>query len=101
VIPLLPIAVTDDVAAMRELVSEEMALYNRMPSYQAMLEREGASGAGETGLFGSRAEVEDALGRLADAGATDFGAILFGSEDEQDATRELLRDLSPIKEVTR
>jgi 5,10-methylenetetrahydromethanopterin reductase len=101
VIPLLPIAVTDDVPAMRELVSEEMALYNRMPSYQAMLDREGASGAGETGLFGSRAEVEDALGRLAGVGATDFGAILFGSEDEQDATRELLRDLSPIKEVTR
>lgn len=101
VIPLMPVAVTDDVPAMRERVSEEMAIYNRMPSYQAMLAREGASGAGETGLFGSRAEVEDALGRLADAGATDFGAILFGSEDEQDATRELLRDLSPIQEVSR
>jgi 5,10-methylenetetrahydromethanopterin reductase len=101
VIPLMPIAVTADAAAMRERVSEEMAIYDRMPSYQAMLAREGVSSAGETGLFGPRAEVEDALGRLADAGATDFGAILFGSEDEQAATREFLRDLSPIKEVTR
>ena len=101
VIPLLPVAVTDDVAAMRERVSEEMAIYHRMTSYRAMLDREGVESAGETGLFGSRAEVEDALGRLGEAGATDFGAILFGSPDEQDATRELLRDLSPIPEVSR
>ena len=101
VIPLMPIAVTGDAAAMRERVSEEMAIYHRMPSYQAMLAREGARSAGETGLFGSRAEVEDALGRLADAGATDFGAILFGTDDERDATRELLRHLSPTKEVSR
>jgi 5,10-methylenetetrahydromethanopterin reductase len=94
VIPLMPIAVTRDVAAMRERVSEEMAIYHRMPSYQAMLEREGVKSAGETGLFGSRDEVEEALGRLADAGATDFGAILFGDDDEQEATRELLTDAS-------
>jgi 5,10-methylenetetrahydromethanopterin reductase len=94
VIPLMPIAVTSDATAMRERVSEEMAVYHRMPSYQAMLEREGVKSAGETGLFGSRAEVEEALGRLDDAGATDFGAILFGSEDEQDATRELLTELA-------
>lgn len=101
VIPLMPVAVTGDAAAMRERVSEEMAIYHRMPSYQAMLAREGASGAGETGVFGTRAELEDALGRLAEAGATDFGAILFGTDDEQEATRELLRDLSPTKEVSR
>jgi 5,10-methylenetetrahydromethanopterin reductase len=94
VIPLMPIAVTSDVAAMRDRVSEEMAVYHRMPSYQAMLEREGVKSAGETGLFGSRAEVEDALGRLDEAGATDFGAILFGSEDEQEATRDLLRSVA-------
>jgi hypothetical protein len=97
----MPIAVTAGVAAMRERVSEEMAIYHRMPSYQAMLEREGATGAGEIGLLGSRDEVEDALGRLGEAGVTDLGAILFGSEDEQDATRELLSDLSPTREVSR
>src|SRR5919206_3957318 len=31
VIPLMPIAVTADVAAMRERVTEEMAIYHRMP----------------------------------------------------------------------
>jgi 5,10-methylenetetrahydromethanopterin reductase len=101
VIALMPIAVTADVAATRERVSEEMAIYHRMPSYQAMLAREGATSAGETGLLGSRDEVEDALGRLGEAGVTDFGAILFGSEDEQEATRELLRELSPTREVSR
>jgi 5,10-methylenetetrahydromethanopterin reductase len=92
VIPLMPIAVTCDVAAMRDQVSEEMAIYHRMPSYRAMLEREGVKTAGETGLFGSRDDVEEALGRLAEAGATDFGAILFGDDDEQEATRELLAE---------
>ena len=101
VIALMPIAVTADVAAMRERVSEEMAIYHRMPSYQAMLEREGAKSAGETGLLGSRDEVEDAIGRLGEAGVTDLGAILFGSEDEQDRTRQLLSDLSPTREVSR
>jgi 5,10-methylenetetrahydromethanopterin reductase len=101
VIPLMPIAVTDDVAAMRERVSEEMAIYHRIPSYQAMLEREGVKSAGETGLFGPRPELEDALERLGEAGATDFGAILFGSEDEQDATRELLSELARSSEPAR
>lgn len=101
VIALMPVALTGDVPAMRERVSEEMAIYQRMPSYQAMLEREGAKSAGETGLLGSRDEVEDAIGRLGQAGVTDLGAILFGSEDEQDRTRELLSDLSPTREVSR
>jgi 5,10-methylenetetrahydromethanopterin reductase len=100
VIPLMPVAVTRDAGAMRERVTEEMAIYHRMPSYQAMLEREGARNAGETGLFGSRAEVEDALGYLAEAGATDFGAILFGDDDEQEATRELLRHLAATPAAT-
>jgi 5,10-methylenetetrahydromethanopterin reductase len=94
VIALMPIAVTKNVRAARERVTDEMAVYHRMPSYQAMLEREGVTTAGETGLFGSRAQVEGALHQLEEAGATDFGAIVFGTADEQDATRELLRDLA-------
>lgn len=101
VIALMPLAVTRDPAALRERVTREMSIYHRMPSYQAMLDREGVRTAGETGLIGSRAELEDALGRLRNCGVTDLGAILFGSEDERDATRELLRDLSPTPEVSR
>ena len=90
----MPIAVTGNVEAIRDRVTEEMATYHRMPSYQAMLEREGVQTAGETGLFGSRDQVAEALGRLEQAGVTDFGAILFGDDDEQEATRELLSDLA-------
>jgi 5,10-methylenetetrahydromethanopterin reductase len=93
IIALMPVAVTRDVTAMRERVNREMAIYHEMPSYRAMLEREGVSTAGEIGLFGSRDEVEDALGRLGQD-ATDFGAILFGNDDEQEATRELLSELA-------
>jgi hypothetical protein len=82
---------------MQERVTAEMAVYQGMPSYQAMLEREGVSTAGETGLFGSRQQVAEALHELDEAGATDFGAILFGTEEEQAATRELLRDLAATR----
>ena len=97
VIPLMPVAVTENVRAMQERVTAEMAVYQGMPSYQAMLEREGVSTAGETGLFGSRQQVAEALHELDEAGATDFGAILFGTEEEQAATRELLRDLAATR----
>jgi 5,10-methylenetetrahydromethanopterin reductase len=99
VIALMPIAVTRDVAAIRDRVNHEMAIYHRMPSYQAMLDREGVSTAGEIGLFGSRDEVEEALGRLDRDGATDFGAILVGTEDEQETTREVLRELASREQV--
>ena len=100
VVALLPVAVTGAVGAMRATVADAMALYQRMPSYQAVLEREGAETAGDIGILGSRGEVEDALGRLAEAGATDLGAILFGDEDERAATRELLSELSPTEELS-
>jgi 5,10-methylenetetrahydromethanopterin reductase len=96
VIPLVPIAVTKDVRGMRERVSEQMSFYPTMPSYQAMLEREGATTAGEIGLFGSPSQVEEALHELDAAGATDFGAILFGTHDEEEATRGLLREMAKI-----
>ena len=90
IIALMPVAVTGERRRLHQTITEEMAIYHHMPSYQAMLEREGASEAGDIALLGSAGEVEDALNRLEDAGVTDFGAILFGTDDEQEATRELL-----------
>lgn len=42
----LPIAVTDDVAAAREKIAKELVIYGMLPSYRAMLDREGVEGPG-------------------------------------------------------
>jgi F420-dependent oxidoreductase-like protein len=88
----LPIVVTDDVAATTEAVNTSLAVYGTLPSYQAMLEREGASSPADVGLLGSREQVLEKLNGLAEAGVTEFSAAISGSARERDATYEVLLD---------
>jgi F420-dependent oxidoreductase-like protein len=87
----LPICITGDVAAARERAARAMALYGQLPSYRAMLDREGAEGPADVMLAGTEAEVERQLADLEDAGATDFTAAPTGSQDDQRRTLEFLR----------
>jgi F420-dependent oxidoreductase-like protein len=91
VIAAFPVCVTDDVAAARERAATVFAVYGQLPSYRAMLDREGAAGAADIAIVGTAAEVIDQIGRLAGIGVTDFAAVEFGgSPDEVDATRAAL-----------
>ena len=45
----LPIALVRDAAAARETASKQFAIYGQLPSYRAMLDREGAADAGRRG----------------------------------------------------
>lgn len=87
----LPICITNDVAAARERAARALANYNQLPSYRAMLDREGADGPADVLLAGSESDVERALARIEDAGATDFTAAPLGSRDEQLRTIEFLQ----------
>lgn len=90
----LPICVTDDADAARERAARVFAVYGHLPSYRAMLDREGASGPADVALVGDEATVRSGVERLADAGVTDFLAAEFGtSESERSRTRDLLRSL--------
>ena len=63
-------------------------VYGQLPSYRAMLDREGAAGAADIAIVGSADEVTDRIGALADLGVTDFAAVEFGGDpDEVAATR--------------
>lgn len=89
----LPIAVTREVAAARESASRLFQIYGHLPSYRAMLDREGASGPADVAIVGDEADVGEQLERLAAAGATDFLAAPFPVDGDGDAsarTRELL-----------
>lgn len=87
----LPICITNDVAAARERAARTLANYNQLPSYKAMLDREGVDGPADVLLAGSEAEVERELQRIEQAGATDFTAAPTGSRDEQLRTLEFLQ----------
>jgi 5,10-methylenetetrahydromethanopterin reductase len=91
VIAALPVCVTDDVDAARERAAKVFAVYGQLPSYRAMLDREGAGGAEDIAIIGGAGEVIDRIGALAAIGVTDFAAVEFGGDpDEVAATRGAL-----------
>ena len=72
----LPIVLTDEVDAAREKIARSLAIYGQLPSYRAMLEREGHRGPGDAALVGDEAQLREQLRRLRDAGVTDFNASI-------------------------
>jgi alkanesulfonate monooxygenase SsuD/methylene tetrahydromethanopterin reductase-like flavin-dependent oxidoreductase (luciferase family) len=85
--------VTDDVEAAREKASAVFAIYGQLPSYRAMLDREGAGGPADVAIVGTDAEVKAQVRRLADIGVTDFCAAPFGSADQMRASVDALASL--------
>ncbi|MEP1123872.1 MAG: TIGR03564 family F420-dependent LLM class oxidoreductase [Ilumatobacter sp.] len=95
IIATLPICVTDDPAAVRRVLTANTTMYAQLPSYRAMLEREGVSDTGDLAMVGSEDEVEERVAALATAGVTDYGASEFGlNSDDRARTRALLRRLA-------
>lgn len=86
----LPVCVTGERDAAREKAAETFAVYGHLPSYRAMLDREGASGPADVGIIGSETELKAQLRRLADIGVTDFCGAPFGSAQEVRASTEAL-----------
>lgn len=94
VIAALPVCVTDDRAAAAGRAAEVFAIYGQLPSYRAMLDREGAATVADIAITGGEAEVADRIGALAAIGVTDFAAVAFpGNPDEAARTRAVLTSL--------
>jgi alkanesulfonate monooxygenase SsuD/methylene tetrahydromethanopterin reductase-like flavin-dependent oxidoreductase (luciferase family) len=89
----LPICITENVDAARERAAKEFQVYGFLPSYRAMLDREGAEGPADVAIVGDDATVEKHVRALADAGVTEFAASIFGSREERTRTRALLQSM--------
>jgi F420-dependent oxidoreductase-like protein len=89
----LPVCVTDDPETARERVAEFLVMYGGLPSYRAMLDREGASGPEDIAVIGSAAEVADRLTGVSESGVTTIAASEVGDPDELAATRDVLVSL--------
>jgi 5,10-methylenetetrahydromethanopterin reductase len=89
----LPISVTGDPDGARAQAAQTFAVYGTLPSYRAMLEREGAASPGDVAVVGDEAAVAAQVRHLAAIGVTDFQAFPFGSADEVATTVALLAQL--------
>ena len=88
-----PVCVTDDVDAARVNAAQTFAIYGTLPSYRAMLDREGAEGPGDVAIVGDEDAVAAQVAAIGDLGVTDLVASIFGSKDERDRTYAFLSTL--------
>lgn len=90
-----PCLVTDDADAGRALAARVFELYGALPSYRAMLDREGWATPAHAAVVGNEAAVTAELARYRNAGVTDFAAVEFDTDPSASRrTRELLASLN-------
>src|SRR4029078_6687882 len=93
----LPVCVTDDAAAAKDMAAKAFVMYGGLPNYRRMLDKEGVAGPADVAVVGNEAEVEAQLRAVASAGATDLIAPIFPSGADAPAsmarTRALLKSL--------
>lgn len=77
----LPLCLTDDVDGAREQIGKSLEVYGMLPSYRAMLDREGVSGPAELSIVGDEATLRADIARLRDVGVTDFNAAVIAVGD--------------------
>ncbi len=88
----VPISLARDPAAARAACDATFKIYGRLPSYRAMLDREGAASPGALALVGDEATLRAGLAAYRDAGVTDFAASVFpGEEGAVPRTLDFLR----------
>ncbi|MCK2216740.1 TIGR03564 family F420-dependent LLM class oxidoreductase [Actinomadura sp. ATCC 31491] len=83
----LPVCVTDDPEGAVARADEIFQVYGQLPSYRAMLDREGAATPGNVAVVGDEKTVLARLEELERAGVTDFVGSVFA---ERERTRSLL-----------
>ncbi|OBJ42793.1 LLM class F420-dependent oxidoreductase [Mycolicibacterium mucogenicum] len=94
VVAAIPVAVTDDVDGARKQAAEQFAIYGHLPSYRAMLDREGYAGPEDIAIIGDEQTVRDRLAELEAAGVDEYVGVTFDPSAEGRArTRAVLKKL--------
>lgn len=76
----LPIVLTNDPDGAREKIAKGLVVYGQLPSYRAMLDKEGAAGPADVAIVGDEKALDAGIQRLIDAGVTDFDAAVMELE---------------------
>jgi len=77
----LPVVLTSDPDAVRERIGKMLTMYGQLPSYRAMLDKEGAEGPADLALVGDEKTLDASIARLRDIGVSDFNAAIIPAED--------------------
>jgi F420-dependent oxidoreductase-like protein len=90
----LPVSVTSDPDGAREKAAQSFGFYNNLPSYRAMLDREGAEGPADVAIVGDEESVAAQLRHLGEVGATSLSLPVFGSSEERRRSLQVLAELA-------
>ena len=90
----VPIVLTNQPDAARETIATTLTMYGQLPSYRAMLDREGVDGPADIAIVGDENALRGEIDRFRNAGVTDFNAAIMNVEDgAYDRTLEFLSSL--------
>ena len=87
IVVAFPAVVTADVDSVRARAAEQMAFYLNVPSYKAVLAREGVSNPVELAVIGDEVALDAAIDRYFDAGATEIVVSQTGMSSGEDRRR--------------
>ncbi|MFC8567918.1 LLM class F420-dependent oxidoreductase [Streptomyces sp. NPDC057245] len=96
VVALVHGVVTDDVDAVREKATGQLAFYEQIPSYARVVELSGGTRASDVAVIGDEKTVAAEVRRYRDAGATEvvFSGTEIAGEADRRRTWALLGDLA-------
>ena len=90
-----PIVITNKPEEARAKIAEQLTIYGQLPSYRAMLDREGAKGPADIAIAGDENYARGAIRRLEQTGITDLSAAIVTTEPgAYERTLEFLASLN-------
>jgi F420-dependent oxidoreductase-like protein len=78
-----PVALTNDPDAAKQSIDKILKIYGQLPSYRAMLDKEGAATPSDVALVGDESQLRQQLQVLREVGVTDFTASLITTDPEE------------------
>lgn len=90
VITPMPVCVTDHRVRASAIADAELGWYETLPSYRAMLDREGVDKAARMAVIGDEDAVLQRIGEFQEAGSTTFAIKVFGDPEDRARTHEFI-----------
>jgi F420-dependent oxidoreductase-like protein len=90
-----PVVLTNKPDEARQRIAGQLTIYGQLPSYRAMLDREGVKGPADVALAGDENYLRGAIDRLRNIGVTDLNvAVSAGDAAESERTLQFLASLN-------
>ena len=93
VVAAIPVCIHTDKEVAVEHAKRDFGFYGDLPSYRAMLDREGLENSWDIALTGSFEQVAEGIHEYVDAGATQVVAAVYGPEESREETVSRLAEL--------